>query len=143
MRALRVADLSEHGLPAPSDGPVSRFLREGRVPLIDSGPFSAAVRSGEIEIAAPLERLWRGGAILADDRRLPADTIVAATGYRADLELLVGHLGVLNAAGAPTVHGADTHPAAPGLYFAGFRDPISGHLRELRLQARQIAKRRG
>jgi hypothetical protein len=39
------------------------------------------------------------------------------------------------------VHGARTPKQAPGLYFTGFTNPISGMLRELALDARKIAKR--
>jgi putative flavoprotein involved in K+ transport len=42
--------------------------------------------------------------------------------------------------GRPTVHGGTTDPAAPGLYFIGFTNPISGNLRELGIQARRIAR---
>jgi putative flavoprotein involved in K+ transport len=38
------------------------------------------------------------------------------------------------------VHGGQAHPAAPGLYFTGFTNPISGMFRELRLDARKIAR---
>jgi putative flavoprotein involved in K+ transport len=65
--------------------------------------------------------------------------VIAATGYRRDLEPLVGHLAVLGPAGRPLVHGGATHPNAPGLHFIGFTNPISGNLRELGFQAREIA----
>jgi NADPH-dependent 2,4-dienoyl-CoA reductase/sulfur reductase-like enzyme len=50
--------------------------------------------------------------LLADGRRLDPDVVVCATGYRRNLEALVGHLGVLNQDGAPTVVGVT--PAADG-----------------------------
>jgi hypothetical protein len=43
--------------------------------------------------------------------------VIAATGYRTGLEPLVGQLGVLTAAGAPTA-GGDVS-AEPGLWFLG------------------------
>jgi len=46
---------------------------------------------------------------------------------------------VLEPSGRPVVHGARTHPNAPGLHFIGFTNPISGNLRELGIQAREIA----
>ncbi|MGC5411575.1 NAD(P)/FAD-dependent oxidoreductase, partial [Streptomyces sp. DT225] len=57
------------------------------------------------------------------------------------LEPLVGHLGVLDARGRPVVHGPRTPKQAPGLYFTGFTNPISGMLRELARDAERIAKR--
>jgi putative flavoprotein involved in K+ transport len=38
------------------------------------------------------------------------------------------------------VHGARTPKKAPGLYFTGFTNPISGMFRELALDAEKIAK---
>ena len=61
------------------------------------------------------------------------------TGYRAGLEPLVGHLGVLDGRGLPVVHGAHEPPGEPGLWFTGFTNPISGMLRELRIDAERIA----
>ena len=77
--------------------------------------------------------------VLADGRRLRADAVVVAAGYRAGLEPLVGHLGVLDARGLPVVHGAHEPPGAPGLWFTGFTNPISGMLRELRINGERIA----
>ena len=48
--------------------------------------------------------------------------------------------GVLGANGKPTVSGAATHPNAPGLYFTGFTNPISGMFRELKIDARRIGR---
>jgi cation diffusion facilitator CzcD-associated flavoprotein CzcO len=53
---------------------------------------------------------------------------------------LVGHLGVLDGRGMPLVHGSRQHPAAPGLYFTGFRGELSGKLRLMRFDARAIAR---
>jgi putative flavoprotein involved in K+ transport len=55
---------------------------------------------------------------------------------------LVGHLGVLGPEGLPLRHSGAVHPAAPGLDFTGFRNPITGALRELRFEARAIAAAR-
>ena len=65
--------------------------------------------------------------------------MIAATGFRPGLEPLVGHLGVLDEAGRPLVHGAETHPAAPGLYFAALQPTLSGLLREAAKDAKRVA----
>jgi hypothetical protein len=41
-----------------------------------------------------LERFEEGRALLADGTRVEVDAVIAATGFRAGLEPLVGHLGV-------------------------------------------------
>jgi putative flavoprotein involved in K+ transport len=77
---------------------------------------------------------------LADGSRRRADVVIAATGYRRGLEPLVGHLGVLGTDGRPRVRGAETDRAAPGLWFTGFTNPISGMFRELGIDAKRIAR---
>ena len=77
--------------------------------------------------------------MLADGSRIAVDAVIAATGFRPALEGLVGHLGLLDAAGRPLVHGADTHPAAPGLYFAALSPTLSGLLRSAAADARRVA----
>jgi hypothetical protein len=66
--------------------------------------------------------------------------VIVATGWRRGLETLVGGLGVLDERGKPVVHGARTAPGAPGLYFTGYTNPISGMFRELAIDARRIAR---
>ena len=55
------------------------------------------------------------------------------------LEPLVGHLGVLDGRGLPAVRGPHEPVGAPGLWFTGYTNPISGALRELRIDAEKIA----
>jgi hypothetical protein len=77
--------------------------------------------------------------VLADGSRIVPDAVVAATGFRPGLEPLVGHLRVLDGRGLPLVHGATTHPSAPGLYFAGIELTLSGLLRTAAADARAVA----
>ena len=58
---------------------------------------------------------------------------VAALG--TGLAPVLGHLGVLDERGRPA------EGAYPGLYFAGYSNPLSGNLRELGIHAREIADR--
>jgi putative flavoprotein involved in K+ transport len=143
LRRLTVGDLGDLGLPIPDDGPVSRLEREGKVPTVDPGDFVASVRRRRLTVVAGLARFEENTIVLSDGMRIPAEVVVAATGYRANLESLVGHLALLDEAGLPVVRGAQTHPSAPGLYFVGFVDPRSGLLRELRLEAQRVAHELG
>jgi len=77
---------------------------------------------------------------IADGQRIRPDAVIAATGFRRGLEPLVGALDVLRADGRPLVQGPRTHPNAPGLYFIGYSNPISGNLRELGIDAKRIAR---
>jgi putative flavoprotein involved in K+ transport len=136
---LSVPDLTDKGLPRPDTGLYAR-ARAGSIPVQDVG-LIAAVQSGRVEPVAAVESFDGDEIVLADGSRITAGTVIAATGYRQGLEGLVGHLGVLDPlTGRPKAGGARTLPDAPGLYFQGYTNPISGMFRELALDAQHIAK---
>ena len=133
-----IGDLSEHGLPTPPHGVYSRLLETGGLPILDIG-FADAVRREQVEIVGAVEGFDGGEVLLADGERVAPDVVIAATGFKRGLEPLVGHLGVLSPAGRPVVHGPYCHRDAPGIYFIGFSDPISGMFREINLDSWKIA----
>ncbi|MEU3772315.1 NAD(P)-binding domain-containing protein [Streptomyces sp. NPDC032472] len=134
-----VPDLAAYGLPRPTTGLYSR-VKEGAIPVQDVGLIDA-VRSGRVEPVAAVAGFDGDEVILADGSRITPDAVIAATGYRRALEGLVGHLdGVLDERGRPRTHGARALPQAPGLYFTGFTNPISGMFREMALDAEKIAR---
>ncbi|MFF7773742.1 flavin-containing monooxygenase [Streptomyces tanashiensis] len=132
-------DLTAHGLPRPAKGLATR-QREGAIPVQDVGLVDA-VRAGKVEIVAAVEGFEDGEVVLADGSRIAPDAVIAATGYRRALEPLLGHLDVLDGRGLPVTHGARSPREAPGLYFTGFTNPISGMFRELAMDAERIARR--
>lgn len=142
---VEVPDLSAYGLPRPTTGLYSR-VHEGSVPLQDVG-LIAAVQARTVEPVAAVVGFEGEKVVLADGSRITADVVLAATGYRRGLEGVVGHLGVLDDHGSPTAHGEHDADGAPGLFFTGYTNPISGMFRELRIDAvriaRAIARRRG
>ncbi|MBT1189346.1 NAD(P)/FAD-dependent oxidoreductase [Streptomyces sp. CJ_13] len=133
-----VPDLTAYGLPRPESGLYSR-VRQGAIPVQDVG-LIAAVRAGTVEPVAAVEAFDGAEVVLADGSRITPDAVVAATGYRRGLEGLIGHLDVLDERGRPLAHGRRTPAQAPGLYFTGFTNPISGMFREMALDAEKIAK---
>jgi putative flavoprotein involved in K+ transport len=133
-----VPDLAAKGLPRPDTGLYSR-VREGAIPVQDVGLIDA-VRRDRVKPVAAVESFEGKDVVLADGTRVTPDVVIAATGYRPALEGLVGHLGVLDGRGRPVVRGGRTAAQAPGLYFTGYTNPISGMLRELAIDAEKIAK---
>jgi len=137
LAVVQEPDLTAYGLPKPGKDLYSRVL-VGRVPVQDVGIVDA-IRAGRVEPVAAVEAVEGGDVVLADGSRVQPSVLVVATGYRAGLEPLVGPLGVLDARGLPVVHGAREPVGAPGLWFTGYTNPISGMLRELRIDAERIA----
>jgi putative flavoprotein involved in K+ transport len=134
-----VDDLSDRGLqPAPL-GIGSEMRHKGLGPVIDRG-FSDAVRAGAIEIVAAVSGFANSDVLLVDGTRVRPQAVIAATGYRFGLEGLVGDLGVLDASGRPTARDGDPNPAAPGLFFNGYRLALAGQLPEMRRAGRRIAR---
>ena len=136
MRRAAIPDLSGRGLPRPELGLRSAFITTGTVPILDVG-IVEAVRRGTVEVVAAVEALDGGEVVLADGSRLGPDAVIAATGFRAGLEPLVGHLGVLGPRGLPLK--TDGEPALPGLWFVGFVPTLGGQLREGSRAAAKVA----
>ncbi len=130
-------DLTAYGMPKPGTDLYSRVL-VGRIPVQDVGIVDA-IRARRVEPVAAVEAVDSGDVVLADGSRVQPSVVVVATGYRAGLEPLVGHLSVLDGRGLPLVRGPHAPDAMPGLWFTGYTNPISGALRELRIDAERIA----
>src|SRR3954466_4299852 len=135
-----VGDLSEHGLPLPPPGAYSKFLRDDVTPILDVG-LVEMLKQRKVEIVAAVESFDGPDVVLTDGRRIQPDAVIAGTGFKRGLEPLVGDLGLIERAkGRPIVHGAETHPNAPGIHFIGYTNPISGMFREIAIDAKRIAK---
>jgi putative flavoprotein involved in K+ transport len=134
LRKLAIPDLAPYGLPIPDEPPAVTFARKSMIPIVDVGIVDA-VRNRRIEVIAPIERFADGDVVLADGTRTAADAVVAGTGFRPDLERLVGHLGVLDEKSLPK----EMTPAR-GLHFVGFTVTLGGTLRKVGLEARELAR---
>jgi putative flavoprotein involved in K+ transport len=134
-----VPDLAAYGLPRPAEGVYTRILRDHQIPILDVGMIDA-VRHGSVEVVPAVSGFEGADVLLADGARVTPEAVIVGVGYRGGLEPLVGHLGVLGEDGWPLVAGAHTVDGAPGMWFTGFSNPISGALRELGIDARRIAK---
>jgi putative flavoprotein involved in K+ transport len=141
IRRVAIPDLSPYGLPAPRR-PYSDFLRRRILPILDVGIVDA-VRKGRVRVVPAVEGFDDGAVVLAGGDTVEVDAVVAATGFRTGLEPLVGHLGVLDDGGVPLVHGTEQHDRAPGLHFVGFSVTLSGMLRTIGLQARDLGRAGG
>ncbi len=96
------------------------------------------MKHGRVEVVAAVEGLEGPDVVLADGSRIQPDAVIAATGFRAGLDALVGHLEILGPRGLPVK--TDGEPALPGLWFVGFTPTLGGQLREGSLAARKVAQ---
>jgi putative flavoprotein involved in K+ transport len=137
-RKVSIPDLAAQGLPRPELGVRTSFITTGTTPILDVGIVDA-VKRGRVEVVAAVEAIDGDDVILADGSRIQPEAIIAATGFRAGLDELVGHLGVLGPRGLPEAK--DGPPALPGLWFVGFTPTLGGQLREGSIAARKVAER--
>lgn len=135
-RKLSIPDLAAQGLPRPEHGVRASFIATGTTPILDVGIVDA-VKHRRVEIVAAVEGFDGADVLLADGSRIAPDAVIAATGFRAGLEELVGHLDVLTPRGLPVK--TDGEPALPGLWFVGFTPTLGGQLREGSIAARKVA----
>ncbi len=136
-RKLSIPDLSAQGLPRPEQGIRTSFIATGTTPILDVGIVDA-VRHGRVRVVAAVESIDGADVVLADGSRVTPDVVIAATGFRAGLDALVGHLGVLGGRGLPVK--TDGEPVLPGLWFVGFVPTLGGQLREGSIAARKVAQ---
>ena len=154
--AARGGDQPALGPAPPSDGPrpdgvrPARTARDGIHPIpalqdrADPGPRVRGLGPRAPDRRGPGGRGDRRPGRSAGRRHgAPARRVIAATGYRPGLDRLVGDLSVLDPSGFPLAHGARTVPGAPDLYFVGLTVELSGLLREIGREAKQVARRIG
>ncbi len=135
-RKLSIPDLSAQGLPRPEHGIRTAFIATGTTPILDVGIVDA-VRNGRVEVVAAVEGFDGAEVLLADGSRISPDAVIAATGFRAGLDELVGRLDVLGPRGLPLK--TDGEPVLPGLWFVGFVPTLGGQLREGSIAAAKVA----
>ncbi|MFC7674588.1 flavin-containing monooxygenase [Mycolicibacterium sp. GCM10028919] len=136
MQRAWFGDLSDRGLPTPTDGIYTALLTDGRIPTIGD-QLVPRIKDGRVRVVGAVESFDAGRVILADGTSVEPDVVIAATGYRRGLEPMVGHLGVLDADGRPVSNGLPS--AATGLWLAGYDEPLIGPLKSFRLDASPLA----
>lgn len=135
---LMFGRLDEYGLPRAPVGAATNLAKNQQATVYDDG-FVAAVKDGRIEVVSAVASFDGDDVVLADGTRIQPVAVIAATGYRRGLEDLVGHLGVLDDKGIPSLGRNGQHPNARGLFFNGYEANLSGQMRLMRFGARSIA----
>ena len=135
--SLTVGEITTLGLRTLPYGPQQQIARDQRVPLLDVGTITH-IRRGHITVYPGITRFSEAGVVFEDGRELAVDTVIMATGYRAALHDFLPAAGcVTDPSGRPLVSGRVS--ALPGLFFCGFHVVPTGMLREIGIEARQIA----
>ena len=135
---LAVGDLSRWGIVRPALGPNRMIEQTGRVPILDVGTI-AMVKQGRILVLPAVREILPDRVRFAGGAEHRFEAIVFATGYAPGLGQVVdGFEAIADVRGRPHRFGEET--AIPGLYFVGFRNPPTGALREIALEAPRVAR---
>lgn len=133
---VSVGDLTRYGLRKSKIGPIQQIKTEGQVPLIDVGTVKL-IKGGQLTVYPGIERFTPDGVVFSDGRAAAFNAVILATGYRPDVdEFIPDGAGAIGGDGIPTASGREL---APGLYVCGFHISRTGMLREIGIEARQIA----
>jgi cation diffusion facilitator CzcD-associated flavoprotein CzcO len=103
-----------------------------RIPVIDVGTVGK-IREGAIKVAPDIAEITEQGAHFADGKRGEFDAIIFATGFRP------GYARLLQPGIQPSRSGVNGRASELGLYLIGFHNPVTGLLREISIEAGQIA----
>lgn len=139
VQKLTVGDLTPYGVPKSPYAPSEQLRRFGKVPVIDIGAIDL-IKQGNIKILPEIQRFNENSVTFTDGRTEPFDAVIACTGYRARVEDFVENgQALLSKWGYPSQLWYDDR-ALEGLYFCGFSTPLSGILRNIKIDSGKIAE---
>lgn len=153
LRRLFIGNLAPYGLPFPASPVSEQFARTQVVPIVYD-PFAEDIRAGRIRVVGQIRKI-EGQTVHAFDSieakphestqeaALNVDAIVAGTGFRIGLTKLIQVPSITTGDDRPVAQGEHEFPDAPRLYIIGHFVPLSGYLREIRLDAGRIATKIG
>jgi indole-3-pyruvate monooxygenase len=135
---LVVGDLSRWGLVRPAVGPNRMIEESGRIPILDIGTI-AMIKQGKIRVLPAVQEILSDGVRFANGAQHRFEAIIFATGYTPGLDRVIKDFETIaDARGRPNRFGEET--GIPGLYFVGFKNPPTGALREIALEAPRVAR---
>ncbi len=130
-------DLSGLGFPQPQLGLKATVEQRGRIPTL-ADELIEVVRDGRVQVVGAVHAVEPDAVILADSTSVAPQVIITATGFRTDLNGMVGHLDVLDAHGNP--RGGFASHVGDGMFAIGYGIPPNGPLRAIRLNATPLAR---
>lgn len=135
---LTIGDLTKYGLKKLPYGPNTQIAKDGRIPLLDIGTIKL-IKNGAIKIMPGIQQFRTNEVSFENGQSHAFDAVVFATGYRPNLGIFADGIGAaLDDAERPFRSGKETK--LRGLYFCGFFVSPTGMLREIGIEAQNIAK---
>jgi hypothetical protein len=114
---------ARYGVTRPQEGILAQAARAAKIPVLDVGTMRKIVE-GAIKVAPGLSTVTADGAIFRDGSRGNYDAIILATGYRPNYRNFLAEAESNN---------------ADSIYFIGFRNVLTGLLRQISIEAMAAA----
>jgi indole-3-pyruvate monooxygenase len=121
---------ARYGITRPKEGILQRSARAAKIPVLDVGTLRK-ISQGAIKVAPGLAAITPDGAVFDNGARGSYDAIILATGYRPNYRNFLGEEV------APSDGGANKPDS---IYFIGFRNAITGLLRQISQEAVAMAE---
>jgi indole-3-pyruvate monooxygenase len=136
--SLVVGDLARWGIVRPVLGPNRMIEESGRFPILDIGTL-AMIKQGGIRVLPAVQEILPDRVRFADGTQHTFEAIIFATGYTSGLDKVIKDFETIaDARGRPNRFGEET--SISGLYFVGFKNPPTGALREIAVEAPRVAR---
>lgn len=133
-----VGNLEKVGLKKSKYGPLEQIQKEKRIPLLDIGTMRL-LREGKITAYGNVREINGKAVTFEDGRTMDFEAIILGTGYSNDLEKFV-HVDKSRFDDLASGISKQRYFGKDGLYFCGFYISPTGMLREIGLEALQIAR---
>jgi len=135
---MAIGDITKYGLRKLPYGPATQISQDKHIPLIDIGTMKL-IREGHIIVYSGVEKFSENHINFVGGKEAEFDAVILATGYRPHVdEILLGDTSsVIDEEGTPKSTGKES--ALSGLYFCGYYVSPTGMLREIGMEAKQIA----
>ncbi len=138
LRNFVIGDMTPYGLEKAKMGPMTMIKRENRVPLLDIGTVGL-IKAGKINIQKGIDRFDGKHIMFADGSTKGYDAVILATGYTTNLDSFLPEVdAVTDEKGR--IPGGGHESALPGLFFCGLHNAPAGLIRQMGIEAKQIAR---
>lgn len=136
LRAV-IGDITKYGLRKLPYGPATQIKNDKRIPLIDVGTIKL-IKQGHVRVFQGVEKFTENGIQFTDGKEAQFDVVILATGYRPKVDAFLKETSIYDEEGTPRSTGRQD--SAPGLFLCGYYVSPTGMLREIAIEAKQIAK---
>ncbi|MBC7878643.1 MAG: NAD(P)-binding domain-containing protein [Anaerolineales bacterium] len=135
LRAV-IGDITKYGLRKLPYGPATQIQNDKHIPLIDVGTIKL-IKQGHITVHSGVEEFRENRVKFTDGKEANFDSVILATGYRPRVNEFLNEANVQDENGTPESSGCEA--SVSGLYFCGYYVSPTGMLREIAIEAKQIA----